>query len=107
MLSDFGNRVQTGHGVLENHCDFVAADFVEILFRDTEQVLSVINNLSALHHGIAGEDAENGLGCDGLTGTGLAHNRQCLAGMQVEGNVTNGLYFSLSRFEEDGQIFYL
>ena len=107
LLADTHDGIQAGQGVLEHHGDFVAADMVEVLFADLQQVFSVIEDLAALHNGIGSGYAQNGLAGGGLARAGLAHDGQCLTLVQVEGDITNRLQLSVDGAEGDRQIFDL
>ena len=107
LLADTHDGIQAGQGVLKDHGDFVAADMVEVLFADLQQVFSVIEDLAALHNGIGSGYAQNGLAGGGLARAGLAHDGQCLTLVQVEGDITNRLQLSVDGSEGDRQIFDL
>ena len=51
LIADTDDGVQGGHGVLEDHGDFVAPDLVEVLLGNFQQVLTVIDDLAGLHDG--------------------------------------------------------
>lgn len=94
-------------GSWEDHGDLVAADLVELLLGDFQKVLAVINDLSGLGEGIGRLDAQDGLGGNGLTGAGLAHDRQGLALCQVEIDATDSLNLTVAGTEGDPQVSYL
>ena len=92
LLTDADDGVQRGQGVLEDHGDLVAPDFAHILLGDLQQIPAVIDNLAALNNGVARQNSQDGLGGDGLAGTGLAHHSQGLAPLQVKGDVPHRLH---------------
>ena len=49
---------------------------MEILFRNFQKIFSVIDNLSALNNGIAGQNTENRLAGYRFAGSGFTDDRQ-------------------------------
>ena len=80
---------------------------MELLLGDFQEVLAVINDLSGLGEGVGRLNAQDGLGGHGLTGAGLAHDRQGLAFSQVEINATDSLNLTVAGTEGDPQVSYL
>ena len=107
LLADTDNGVQGGQGVLENHGDLVAPDLAHILLGNLQQIPAVIDDLAALNNGVARQNTQDGLGGDGLAGTGLAHHSQGLAPLQVKGNVPHRLHGTVVGAEGNFQIFQL
>ena len=104
LTADLYDGVQAGHGVLEDHGDLVAADLVELLLRDLQQILAVIDDLTALGDGVGGLDAHDGLGSNGLAGAGLTHDGQGLTLGQVEADVTHSLDLAVGGAERNAQV---
>ena len=91
LLADLDDRVQAGHGVLEDHGDLVAADLVEILLGDLQKILAVIDDLAGFGDRVARLDTQDGLAGHGLAGAGLADDGEGLALRKVEIDAAHGL----------------
>ena len=89
---DRRSLIQRRRGILENHLD--AADHISVLFFGnlTGNSLSFKCNFA----GAAGVDAHNSAAQSGLAGSGLAHERKCLAFIDVEVRIADGFKFLLS-----------
>ena len=74
---------------------------MEVLLRDLEQILAVIDDFTGLHNGIAGKDSQNGLAGDGLAGAGLTHDGQGFAPGKVEVNSPDRLHLAVAGAERD------
>ncbi len=74
------NRVQGGHGLLEDHGDFGAAQLLQLLFAQAEQVLfplaAVIADGAAGNGQGIGQQAQHGVGGDGLAAAGFADDAE-------------------------------
>ena len=103
LLADPNDGVQGAHGILEDHGDLVAADLVEVLLRDLQKILAVIDDLAALDDGVAREYAQDGFGGYGFAGTGLADDRQRFALIQIKIDIPNGMDASVGSTEGDRQ----
>ena len=77
---------------------------MECLLIDLQQVLAVVNDLTGFGDSIAGLDAQDRLGGNGLAGTGLTHDSQSFALGQIEADVTDSLNFTVAGAEGDPQI---
>ena len=83
-------RVQSGHGVLEDHGDLLAADAAHLLFRQLQQILSIQDDLAVQDlRGRVGQDAQDGFGDGGLARAGLAHQAQAPAPLDFQGNAVH------------------
>ena len=106
LLADFHNGVQAGHGVLEDHSNLVAANLVESLLIDFQQILAIIDNLAGFRNGVARLDTQDSPGGHGLTGAGLTHDGQGLALGQVKIDVADCVYHTVGGTEGNPQVFY-
>ena len=107
MLADTHDGVQGRQRVLEDHRDFVAAQTIEVVFANLQQILTVIEDFAALDDGIACEDAQNRLAGDRLAGTGFTDDRQRFALVQVKADVTDSLHLAARGAEGYAQIAHL
>ena len=88
LTSHRHNRVQRGHGILENHRDALAAHFTHLILGKLHEVLPFQDDLTAFYHGRRNrKNPENGAGNGGLTRTGLANEAEGLALSDAEGYV--------------------
>ena len=104
LLADAHDGVQCGEGILEHHGQLVAAQGVEVLLGDLQQILAVVDDFAAFHHGVARQDAHDGAGGDGLAGAGLSGDGKGFSLIEVEGNVPHGADGAVVRAEGDGQM---
>ncbi len=74
---------------------------VQNVLRHAQQILAVVEDFAALDDGIARQDADDGLGGDGLAGAGFADDGQRLAALQVKGNIAHGLQRAAGGAEGD------
>src|SRR6185312_5801284 len=91
LVADPDHRVERGHRLLEDHGDAIAANLAHLRFIETEQV-------GAFEHDLAADDTAGRIGhqahdrqrADALAAAGFADDRQCLAALDVEGDVVDG-----------------
>ena len=107
LLADAHDGVQGGKGVLKNHGDFIAPEAIEILLRNFQQILPVVENFAALSDGVACLNAQDGLGRDGFARAGFAHDGQRFALMQVKADAPHGLHLAGAGAEGNAQIAHL
>lgn len=93
-------------GSWENHGDFIAADFVELLLADFHEVLSVVDDFPALLDGIGRENAHDGAVGDRFSRAALADDGQRFALVQVKADVSHRLHLTRVRAEGNLQIVY-
>ncbi len=105
LAADAHDRVQGGERVLENHGQLVAAQRVEIILADFEQVLAVIDDFAVVDHRVACQDAHDGPRRDGLAAAGLTYNRQGLPFLQVEGDIPHRAHGAIVGAEGNLQVF--
>ena len=98
------DRVQAGHRLLENHGNLVSADVVHLLGADFGKILTVKGDSTAGNVAVGIQQTKHAHGGHTLTGTGLAHNAQGLAGHNGIGNVIHGLHRAVSGFEESLEV---
>ena len=100
------NGIETGHGILENHGDFVSPQPVEFLLRNLHQITAVIDDLAGLFYGISCKNPHDGAVCHRFSGSALAHQRQCLPLVQIKINTADSLYLTAVRAEGYFQIIH-
>ena len=92
LLADLINRVQRGHGILEDHRDVVTANMLHLLLGHIEERVTAIQDAAALdlsrRHGDEAHDGHRG---HGLTGTGLADDAEGLATIERIGDAVDGM----------------
>ena len=104
LVADGVDRVEAGHGVLEDHGDILAPDVSHLLLVEGEQILAVEGDAAA--HDFAGflQQADDGIGFHGLTGTGFAHDAHHFVIAQVVADAVYGLDFARGGKEGDLQV---
>lgn len=95
LAADAHDRVERGHGLLEDHGDGAAAVGAHLVFAEGEQVFGVrvglAGELEAAGDGGRGrKQAEDGERGGGLAGAGLADEADGFAGGNVEGDAVDG-----------------
>ena len=98
------DRVQGGHGVLEDHGDLVAPDVLDLLLLHGENVLSLIDDAAILDLSRLRHQPENAQGGGGFARAGLAHQAQGLAFLHGETDAVDGPHIPLLGREVDGQV---
>ena len=100
LLADLVDRVQAGHGVLEDHGDIVAAHVLHLRLGHVEQVVPAVEHGPALdlsrRHG---DEAHHGHMGDGLARTGLAHHAEGLAAVQRVGHAVDRAHHAVLGME--------
>ena len=98
--------VQGRHGVLEDHGDLLAPDRGPVVFAQLQQVLALIDDLALCDPaGAVRQQAENGQGCCGLSGAGLTHQTQGLAGFQTQIHTVDRIDILQVRVVHDMEVF--
>ena len=98
--ADGHDRVEGGHGLLEDHGDLAAAMVAHGFGREIEEILAVETDLAGDSGGV-GEQAQEGERGGGFAGSGLADEAEGLACGEGEGEVVDGEMLA----EADGQVF--
>ncbi len=105
LLAHRVQRVERGHGLLEDHGDTVATDLAHGFFVRLDQVLPVEMNLSL---GVAGQrvgqQAQDGMCGDRLARAAFAHQRQGFALADVEGHALYHALDLIAGDELDGKV---
>ena len=92
LLLDGVERVEGGHGLLEDHGDAIAANGAHLLVGKGQQVLAGEQDLARGMAGCRiGQKAHDGERRDGLAGARFAHERHRLALGDVEGYALDGM----------------
>ena len=99
LITNLHNGVKRGHGILEDHSDFITTDLVEVLLADLEKILTVVNDLTGLDDSVTCKNTKNGLGGYGLTGAGLTNDSESFTLVKVKIDISNGLNLAVYRFE--------
>ena len=106
LLANLNDRVQTGKGILEDHSDLIAANLVELLFGDLQQITTIINDLTGFGDGVGCLNAQDCLRGNRFTRAGLTDNCQSLALFKIEIDSANCLNLTITGAEGDAQIIY-
>jgi hypothetical protein len=101
LRADGHDRVEGGHGLLEDHGEGSATMAAHGFFGEGEQIVPIKGNVSSDLRG-GGKQSEEGEGGGGFAGAGLADEAEGLAGVDVEGDVADGGTVA----EGYGEIFY-
>src|SRR5438876_4639217 len=96
LLADGEDRIQRGHGLLEDHRDLFAADLPHLRGGQAEEVLAVVDDL-ALHDapGRLRDEPHDAQGGDRLARTRLADDAERLALVDVEADAVDGAHDAL------------
>ena len=105
LLADAHDGVQGAQGILKHHGQLMTAKGMELLLGNFEQILAVVDDLAAVHHGVSGQNAHDGAGSDGLARAAFAGDGQGFALVQVEGNVAHRAHRAVICAERDRQVF--
>ena len=89
---DGENGVETGHGLLENDRDLVAADLIHFAEGDLGQIDAPEKDLAALDIAVAVKQAQDAHGRNGLAGAGFADYAKRLALLHGIRYVIDGLH---------------
>ena len=106
LFSHAHDGIEAGHGILEYHGDFVAADLVKILFADFHQILSVVDDLAALFDGVARENPHDGAVRHRFSRAAFSDDGERFSLVKVKTYVSYRLYFSSVRPERNFQRVY-
>ena len=79
---------------------------MHFILGNAQQILAIIQDLAALHDGVAGQNADDGLGGDGFAGAGFAHDGKRFAPFQIKGDIADGLQGAVGGAEGDPQVFH-
>lgn len=86
LVADGVDGVEAGHGFLEDHGDFVAADGAHCFFVVVEEVLALeVDGAAVVSAGGRGDELECAHGGDGFAAAGFANDGEGLLG--VDGHV--------------------
>src|ERR687889_1884704 len=91
LRSDFEDRIEGHHRILEDHSDLSAADLPHGLALQAGEILAVQENLAACDPPWRLDQAENGVARHALAGTGLADEPQNTAAADLEADAVDGL----------------
>ena len=108
LATDGVDRVQRGHGVLEDHGDVVAADLLHLSFGHLEQRLAAVADVAALDasrgHVDETHDGERG---HGLAASGLADHAEGLSTVEGVAHAVDGLDHAVLRVEVHLEVVHL
>ena len=105
LHTDAVDGVECRKRILENHCDFVAAKFMELFLVDLQKIHAVIDNLAAFDDGVGGGDTDYCFVRDGFAAARLADDCQGFALVQIEVDAAYCLHFARVGTERNSQIF--
>ena len=98
------DRVQRGHGLLENNRNGVAADGVHLVHGQGGQFLALKLDGAGVDVAVAVQQTQDGHGGNRLAGAGLTDDTDGLAGLQGIGHIVYGLDDALFGFEKGLQV---
>ena len=107
LLTNCLNGVQRGHGILENHGDFITTDRLHVFLLNGENILSLKGDRTGSDlAGALGEQTQERQSGGSLASTSLADDADCLALIQRKTDVINGIHRFQIRFILYREIFY-
>ena len=105
LLTHGHNRVQGGHGVLENHGHIVAAHSLQLGIAHLEHVLALQGNRATLDNSRRiRNQIHNGQSRGGFTGTGLAYQAQSTLLANGDIDAVDSVYIGILCFVMDHKI---
>ena len=104
MLAHRFDRVERGHGVLEDHGNLRAAHAAALLGAHSEHVLACELELVGRDLGVLGQKAHDRLHGDALARARLTHNGEELAVADREVHTSHGLDEAAVRVERGAQV---
>ena len=104
VLADRLDRIERGHGVLEDHGNLRAAHAAALLGAHGKHILAGKLELVSLDLGVLGQKAHDRLHGDTLARAGLAHNGEELAVEDREVHASHGLDEAAVRVERGAQV---
>ena len=104
---DGEHRVQTGHRLLEDHADVVAAQLAHLRLGEIEQVAPLEADDAGSAPGRLRDETQDRHGRDRLAASALAHHGHGLARIDVEGNALDRAHHAVRRAEMRLQPVYL
>ena len=90
LLAQGQHRVEARQRVLENHPQRIALQLAHLPWRHAQQVTALEQHLPG-QPGVVRQQAHQRQGRGGFTAAGFTHQRQCLAGLQGETQVFDGI----------------
>ena len=105
LLAHLRGGIHAGHGVLENHGDFLAADGLHLLLRRIDNIVFAQAD-GALHDPGRGHRVElhDRLGGDGLAAAALTDDGEHLPLIHMQGDAAHGLHFARIGVKGDVQV---
>ena len=105
LLPDGVDRVQRGHGILEDHADVLAADGAQLTLAHLIHVAALEEDLALDDVGGRRRQQSHDAQTDGgLARAGLAHKAQRLAAVQRQGDAIEGFGHAVHRLIVDHQV---
>ena len=101
------NRIQSSHRILEDNRALVAAEIFHLFFCILENILSLVEDLSADDLSVVGENLHDGIGRHRFSGTGFANHSENLSFLQIEGDAVYGIDDTGLSRESSVKILYL
>ena len=114
LCTDFQNRIQEGHRILEDHTHRITADLPHFIFIfpfGSEgrrcNIFSVKGELSFFDLTVVCQQTNQGIHCLALTGTGFTNDTQGFTLINMQRYSTYRLYITLFCIERSDHILYL
>ena len=86
---DCQHRVKTCERILEDHGNLVAADLVELLFRNRQQVPALIQCLSVEHRAVSGKKTHHGETGNTLPASRFSNNTENFSLIDVKTDIVS------------------
>ena len=102
LLTDFHYRVERGKRILKDHRKFIAPERHHIAFRNTQKILSVVDDFTALDYRVTRKYTHYRPVGYRFTRPRFADYRKGFALIKIERNVPYSLNFTVSRAERYG-----
>ena len=106
LISDGVNRIQTGHGILEDHSYFVSAERSHLFLGKRKDIFSLEGNGASDNFTWGLKKPHNRICLLALSRTRFSNNSHNFAIIKVIGDTTNGFYLAGRGKEGDFQVFY-
>ena len=107
LLTDTQYRIQRGHRILEDHADLTAANLAHLTFAEAKQFPALHRDAALLNIRILlRQQLHDGMSGHALAAAGLADDPECLAMIDGETHIADGMYRPAIGLETYRQIFY-
>ncbi len=108
LTADGQNRVERGHGLLEDHRDLAAPDGPQLLLFEIEEVGLLKQDASGVDPPRRlGDQTQDGQGGDGLAAAGFADQAEALSGLKIKGDPLHRPGNPFRSVEVDREVVYV